>query len=325
MIALAVLLFAPVLAGGQAFGRAVGGALAPVDSRLFAGAFLFGIGMQIAGGCASGTLFTLGGGSLRMAVTLFAFCAGGFWATFHFGFWDSLPNAGTVALSDGLGWPGAVAVSLLVLALAWIALGLLARGNGEGSPAPGGKTPGVSWRVLFLGPSALLWAAAALALFNFATLLTAGHPWSITWGLTLWAAKAAALLGWSPEPGGFWASGFPTRALAAPFWHDTTSVMNLAIVAGAGLAAALTGGFRPGFAIPPRALLASLIGGVLLGYGARLAYGCNIGAFFSGIASQSLHGWVWIAAALPGNWLGIRLRPVFGFDRGLSSASPETA
>jgi len=30
----------------------------------------------------------------------------------------------------------------------------------------------------------------------------------------------------------------------------------------------------------------------MLGYGARLAYGCNIGAYFSGIASASVHGWL---------------------------------
>jgi hypothetical protein len=46
--------------------------------------------------------------------------------------------------------------------------------------------------------------------------------------------------------------------------------------------------------------------------GARIAFGCNIGAFFSGVASTSLHGWLWIAAALPGTWLGARLRPAFG-------------
>jgi uncharacterized membrane protein YedE/YeeE len=49
----------------------------------------------------------------------------------------------------------------------------------------------------------------------------------------------------------------------------------------------------------------------MMGYGARLAYGCNIGAFFSGIASSSLHGWVWIAAAALGTVVGIRLRPLF--------------
>ena len=50
----------------------------------------------------------------------------------------------------------------------------------------------------------------------------------------------------------------------------------------------------------------------MMGYGARLAFGCNVGAFFSGIASGSLHGWLWFAAALAGTWVGIRLRPAFG-------------
>ena len=50
----------------------------------------------------------------------------------------------------------------------------------------------------------------------------------------------------------------------------------------------------------------------MLGYGSRIAYGCTIGAFFSGVASTSVHGWVWIVSALPGTWVGVRLRP--GFD-----------
>lgn len=51
---------------------------------------------------------------------------------------------------------------------------------------------------------------------------------------------------------------------------------------------------------------------MLLGYGSRIAYGCNIGAFVSGVASGSLHSWLWIAAALPGSWLGIHLRRHIG-------------
>jgi uncharacterized membrane protein YedE/YeeE len=49
-----------------------------------------------------------------------------------------------------------------------------------------------------------------------------------------------------------------------------------------------------------------------MGYGARLAYGCNIGALLGGTMSGSLHGWVWLAAALAGMWLGVKLRPKFG-------------
>jgi hypothetical protein len=64
--------------------------------------------------------------------------------------------------------------------------------------------------------------------------------------------------------------------------------------------------------VPARSLTAAVIGGLLLGYGARIAYGCNIGAYFSGISSSSVHGWLWFAAAFAGNAFGTRLRPFFG-------------
>jgi hypothetical protein len=43
-----------------------------------------------------------------------------------------------------------------------------------------------------------------------------------------------------------------------------------------------------------------------------LAYGGNIGAYFSGIASSSVHGWLWLGAAFVGSVLGTYLRPWFG-------------
>ena len=61
----------------------------------------------------------------------------------------------------------------------------------------------------------------------------------------------------------------------------------------------------------PPPLAPRVVGGLLLGYGARIAYGCNIGAYFSGIISGSLHGWVWMLMALAGSIIGIRLRPLF--------------
>ena len=64
-----------------------------------------------------------------------------------------------------------------------------------------------------------------------------------------------------------------------------------------------------------KSLLAAAIGGLLCGWGARIGFGCNIGAFVGGVASGSLHGWVWFGAALCGNLIGIRLRPAFGLSR----------
>jgi uncharacterized membrane protein YedE/YeeE len=100
--------------------------------------------------------------------------------------------------------------------------------------------------------------------------------------------------------------------LEASVVNDVTSVMNLGIMLGALLAAILAGRFAPGWRVPGRSLAAAVVGGLLLGYGARAASGCNIGAYFSGIASGSLHGWLWMVAAFAGNAVGTSLRPWFG-------------
>ena len=61
-------------------------------------------------------------------------------------------------------------------------------------------------------------------------------------------------------------------------------------------------------------IIAAVIGGLLLGYGARIAFGCNIGAYFSGIGSTSLHGWLWFLSAFVGSILGTKLRPWFDLN-----------
>jgi uncharacterized protein len=162
------------------------------------------------------------------------------------------------------------------------------------------------------GPWPLLWGAALLALGNYATLALAGRPWGITSGFALWGAKLYAATGADVAAWGYFASPSRAAALRESVFADITSVMDFGIVLGAMLAAALAGKFKPEWRIAPRSLVAAIIGGLLLGYGARLAYGCNIGAYFSGIASSSLHGWLWLAAALAGSVIGTRLRPLFG-------------
>jgi uncharacterized protein len=81
MLAIATVLFAPVLATGAVFGQEVQGAIAPVGIGGAIGAFLFGIRMQLGGGCGCGTLYTIGSGSLSMLLTLITFCIGAFWVS----------------------------------------------------------------------------------------------------------------------------------------------------------------------------------------------------------------------------------------------------
>jgi uncharacterized protein len=310
MLGLAMLLFAPLLAAGEVLGQRVRGALAPAGLQVAIGSCLFGLGMQLGGGCGSGTLYTLGGGSTRMVITLVAFCAGAFRGSLDLAGWAALPGLGSVSLAAELGFARALALQLGVLAASWLVL----RRWAQGAPQrPLGWRP--SWRGLVRGPWPPVLGATMLALLNALTLVIAGHPWSVTWAFTLWGAKTAVLFGWNPGGSAFWSRGFPRAALERGILEDNVSLLDLGLVLGALTAAGLAGRFAPTLRVPWRIVLAALLGGLLMGYGARLAYGCNIGAFFSGVASFSLHGWLWIACAIPGTWLGVQLRPLFGLDR----------
>lgn len=310
MLAVAVVLFFPALGAGTLFGQPVVGLVAPIGVSVVFGAFIFGIGMQLGGGCASGTLFTVGGGNARMLVTLLFFICGSLIATQHVDWWFALPAFPATSIVKSFGVVPALLLSLAVFAII-AAVTVRLEKSRHASLEAGVTSEHQGLRRFLRGPWPLVWGAIGLALLNYATLALAGRPWGITSAFALWGAKAASGLGVDVGSWGFWQMPGNAKALAAPVWEDITSVMDIGIVLGALLAAGLAGRFAPSLKIPPRSLLAAVIGGLLLGYGSRLAYGCNIGAYFSGIASGSLHGWVWLVAAFIGNTVGVRLRPLF--------------
>jgi uncharacterized membrane protein YedE/YeeE len=310
MLALATALFFPALAQGTLFGVAVRGELGAVGVGMLTGAFLFGLGMQLGGGCASGTLYTAGGGNTRMLVTLAAFIAGSTLGALHLPWWSALPNIGAVSLIERLGWLPALVLCWAVMAAIYL-ITLRAEIGRHGELEPGARTKLRGARRFMQGPWPLLWGAILLAIGNFATLYLAGRPWGITSAFALWGSKILMSLGVDVASWPYW-QGARATSLHQSVFADITSVMDFGIILGALLAAGLAGKFHPTWRISASSLLAAIIGGLLLGYGARLAYGCNIGAYFSGIASGSLHGWCWLVAAFVGNILGTHLRPLFG-------------
>lgn len=315
MLAIAVLIFFPLLAHGSIFGQAVKGEAGPLGPSLLVGAFLFGVGMQLGGGCASGTLYAIGGGSSRTLVTLAFFIVGSVIGAAQLPSWEAAPSLPAVYLIGALGWLPALVLSLALFA-AIALVSLILERKRHGRPEPINRATG--WRNLLSGPWPLVWGAVALAVGNAATLALAGRPWGVTSGFALWGSKLWALTGADVASWGFWSSPARAKALRGSVFADITSVMDFGIILGALLASGLAGRFAPVWRLDWRGLLASVIGGLLLGYGARLAYGCNIGAYFSGIASSSLHGWVWLAMALLGTAVGVRLRPWFGLASGPS-------
>ncbi|EGH33829.1 YeeE/YedE, partial [Pseudomonas syringae pv. japonica str. M301072] len=176
------------------FGQPVTGLVAPVGISVVVGAFIFGIGMQLGGGCASGTLFTAGGGNARMLVTLLFFILGSLIATHHVDWWFALPSFPAVSVVKTFGVLPALLVNLALFGLiALVTVKLEKRRHGQLEAPPVTDHRGLS-RVL-RGPWVLVWGAVALALLNYATLALAGRPWGITSAFALWGAKAASGLG----------------------------------------------------------------------------------------------------------------------------------
>ena len=308
MLATASVLFAALLAYGQGFaGVKLQASIAPIALSLFIGAFLFGVGMQLAGACASGTLYSIGGGQSSLLLTLGGFIAGstvGAWGT---ALWAQQPQLPAVSLIDRLGTPGALVVQLTALTLVVVISLIVERRRRP--PVPEEVPSARGWMRALRGAWPLWAAAIALAALNALTFAVKGSPWGIAGAFTLWGSQLAATAGVPVETWSYWSKPAP---LHQSVLADATSVMNFGIVLGALVAAALSGTFSIGRGVPWRVAVAAVLGGVLMGYGARIGYGCNIGAYFGGIASFSLHGWIWGACAIAGTVAGLRLRPLFG-------------
>ena len=273
------------------------GAHAPIGFAMVGGAFVFGACMQIVLGCGSGTLVNSGSGNAVSALALPFFAIGSFAGAYHIDSWIALGTAPTVTMTDLFGPFGGTAATL-------IALGVVAAIVLVIAPAGTRRIP------------TRLWIAALLiALLALANLVVAGQPWGVVYGLGLWAAKGAQALGADLSGSPFWSAPINVDRLQSSVLTDVTSLTNLGIIGGAFLVAV----WRNGLAAPiPKlasmAWFATVIAGFLLGYSSRLAFGCNVGAFFSGISTGSLHGWAWFAAAFVGSYYGVKLRPVLKLE-----------
>lgn len=282
------------------------------------GAAMFGFGMQLGGGCGSGTLFTAGGGSTRMVLTLLAFIAGSvIWtgtnADFQAGVaaaWRAVGGEGhgwiaPYSLIAGFGYPGALGVTyaaLGALALATIWIERRAHGGLERPRATGS---------LLKGPWSLVLGAFVLAGVVIACFFVLGRPWGVTAAYPIWGGKLADAVGLPVREWAYYKSGLLDRSI----FSDPTGVMNFGVILGAMGAAGAAGAFSPKARLGLRDVATAILGGLLMGYGARLAWGCNVGAFIGGVSSASLHGWWWLLFGAMGSVVGVWTRSWIGMDK----------
>jgi hypothetical protein len=233
-----------------------------------------------------------------MLVTLAFFIAGTVLGSLHLPALYALGGIDPIVAGQFLGAWGGLAATLASVAAAAAVIAAIALRQGA-SAAPSRccsrRSRSSSSRSSYSSPAATRGASPS------------GSPWG---------GKIATAMGVDLSGADFWQWPGPKRALAESVLTDTSSLTDFGMILGA---MAATAASRRRFDDGPwpsrRSLAAAATGGLLIGWGARLGFGCNIGAFVGGVASGLLHGWVWLAAALAGSAPGIRLRPLFGLSR----------
>ncbi len=290
-IALTATVALPLLQIGQ---NEIGGAEAPIGWAMIVGAFFFGIAMQVVLACGSGTLVNAGSGNLVSLIALPFFAIGSFMGAYHLIWWTNLGSIPAVAVS------GVSGIILTLCGLAAVAALLLWKSKPQHRRIPRNYVI----------------AAALLAVLAIANLAIAGQPWGVVYGLGLWTAKVVNAAGHDLTASAYWAAQSSVVRVESSVLTDYTSLTNFGIILGAFFVSAWrSGGLSQRLPkLPVRAWIAAVVSGFVLGYCARLAFGCNVGAFFSGISTGSVHGWVWFASAFAGALVGVRLRPVFGLE-----------
>jgi len=149
--------------------------------------------------------------------------------------------------------------------------------------------------------------AVLLSLFQIVTLATTKNPWGVTGAFANWGAWIYEALGGSVDKWYYFSSDGAQATLQAGFLKDPGSIRNIGIIIGALLATLLASQFKIKKIKSKKQIFAAILGGLLMGYGARIAYGCNIGALFSGISSLSLSGWIFAIGMFGGAIVGGKL------------------
>jgi uncharacterized membrane protein YedE/YeeE len=256
------------------------------------GGFLFGCGIVLAGGCASGIVYRIGEGQLSALTAIIGFFFG------------------AVMTADGLLSP-----------INSYLKGFKVEVNGTTSPA--------IWD-LFGGGSALKWLTIAIFTVGVLTFVFAGKPQfkskskGFAWGTTGLLIGILTVVSWwvssyfGGAPRGMAVSGpireffsvlltksthssFPEFSFFGIFRGSWGMFFILSVPFGAWLSALSLKEFK--WKIPPASeFLTVLFGSILMGIGAVIAGGCNLGHGVTGMSTMAVSSLTAIVSIILGNW-----------------------
>ncbi len=149
-----------------------------------------------------------------------------------------------------------------------------------------------------------------LGVMNVILLGLIGISWQITSGFLLWGI---GILQWFELDPFKWEYFSHFQSYYGPIisngniFINQYTILNIGVILGSLVATLLASQFKWKKIKSKKQFIIALLGGIMMGYGTRLAVGCNIGALFSGIPSFSLHAWVFGIFVMLGTWVGVKI------------------
>ncbi|TLG81304.1 selenium metabolism membrane protein YedE/FdhT [Vagococcus zengguangii] len=136
-----------------------------------------------------------------------------------------------------------------------------------------------------------------------------GSAWAVTGEFTRWGAHLMKMAGVDTSQYSYLEL---IHFEKTPFTRPD-GIMIFGMFVGAFIAAILSNNIKLRFPTSKIRVAQALIGGILAGFGARLAMGCNLAAFFTGIPQFSLHTWYFTIASIIGTYIGTKIikLPIF--------------
>lgn len=290
------------------------------------GAFLFGMGMIMAGGCASGTLADVGEGEGHawIAFPFFVlFAAPGQYLGYQLDN-TAIGKIGVNAwLPEYIGYGGALALTLLLMLLLYVVakqyenrkkrqgLYLAPKGDWLDFEKPieddGTPTSFFSWRTyhkFFIERWTFITGAVGIAIGAIFVLATTGKAWGVTTPFVSLDQKFLGLFGMH-----FTSPAFDetAEAMKGSLLVDGGTVRNIGLVIGAMVAFLMAGRFSMKFKMNIQDFMGFAFGGAFMGLGSRMARGCNIGALYSSITNFSLHGYLFMFFLILGAAVAIKM------------------
>lgn len=149
-------------------------------------------------------------------------------------------------------------------------------------------------------PYAVLLIAGLLSALYFGLTSTV---WAVTGEFTRLGGDMLQLLGVDVSDWQY----YQMVKLDGDTWNRPDGWIVWGMFIGALMMVLLSNSFKIRLPQQKRRYVQGFVGGIIAGFGARLALGCNLAAFFTGVPQFSFHSWIFIVATGVGTFFGAKL------------------